>query len=499
MFRRFLLSAAAFVALVTQADAGLTISGQPTHSVTCSAGVCTATAKRATLNADDLVVMLQSGDVTIQPGARAKDIELKSIVSWATSSRLILDSYRGITIGREIEVDGPSGAGVTLTTNDGGSGGSLLFAPHGKIDFALTSDSLVINGASYQIASGISGIALAFFEDSSGHVALGGDIDNFGGGSDEDSPIQEPFTGTFTGLGHTISHLKIDATGFPGKAIGLFDTTSGTISDLHLTGIHVRAGAEGPVGGLEGVCAGPIVNVDVSGRVSGGKGSQVGGLCGASDAPITGSFTSGNVNGSGRDKNSYVGGLVGDHQGGAILNCHSTATVKGARGWIAGGLVGHSQDAVSASYATGKVTVDVNGFAGGLIGSNTGAVQNSYATGFATGGVASTVGGLIGLNNASVSESYSSGAVASGSGNAVGGFIGTDNGSADLTDTYFDFDIDTSGQSHGVGNNTGYPGITGLSTAQFQAGLPTGFDPAVWAENSGINGGLPYLIANPPQ
>ena len=86
--------------------------------------------------------------------------------------------------------------------------------------------------------------------------------------------------------------------------------------------------------------------------------------------------------------------------------------------------------------------------------------------------------------------------MASGSGNAVGGFIGNDSGAMDLTDTYWD--ITTSGQSHGVGNDTNYPGVTGLTTEQFQAGLPAGFDSTIWAEDPNINGGLPYLLAAPP-
>jgi len=47
----------------------------------------------------------------------------------------------------------------------------------------------------------------------------------------------------------------------------------------------------------------------------------------------------------------------------------------------------------------------------------------------------------------------------------------------------------------GIGKSTG---ITGLTTQQLQSGLPTGFDPKIWAENPNINNGLPYLIANPP-
>jgi hypothetical protein len=52
--------------------------------------------------------------------------------------------------------------------------------------------------------------------------------------------------------------------------------------------------------------------------------------------------------------------------------------------------------------------------------------------------------------------------------------------------------------SQGAGNVSNQPHITGLTTAQFQAGLPTGFDPTTWGEDPSINGGLPYLLALPP-
>ena len=41
--------------------------------------------------------------------------------------------------------------------------------------------------------------------------------------------------------------------------------------------------------------------------------------------------------------------------------------------------------------------------------------------------------------------------------------------------------------------------IKGLKTETFQSGLPDGFDPAIWGQNKNINGGYPYLIANPPK
>jgi hypothetical protein len=64
------------------------------------------------------------------------------------------------------------------------------------------------------------------------------------------------------------------------------------------------------------------------------------------------------------------------------------------------------------------------------------------------------------------------------------------------------WDTTTSGITNpdqGAGNVDDDPGLSALTTQQLQAGLPAGFDPAIWAENPKINNGLPYLMANPPQ
>jgi hypothetical protein len=109
-------------------------------------------------------------------------------------------------------------------------------------------------------------------------------------------------------------------------------------------------------------------------------------------------------------------------------------------------------------------------------------------------------GGLIGTTNtSSISSSYSTGAFTGGNGSNLGGLVGAASNGA-LTDDYWD--ITTSGitnLSQGVGNIPNDPGITGETTAQLQAALPSGFDPTIWAENPSINNGLPYLINNPPQ
>jgi hypothetical protein len=77
----------------------------------------------------------------------------------------------------------------------------------------------------------------------------------------------------------------------------------------------------------------------------------------------------------------------------------------------------------------------------------------------------------------------------------VGGFAGANSRTQVLSDNYWD--TTTSGTTQGVGKG-GTKNITGLTTEQLQSGLPSGFDPKVWAEDSSINNGLPYLINNPP-
>ena len=60
------------------------------------------------------------------------------------------------------------------------------------------------------------------------------------------------------------------------------------------------------------------------------------------------------------------------------------------------------------------------------------------------------------------------------------------------------WDTSTSANAISLGNPSDTVVATGLSATQFQAALPQGFNKAIWKENATINGGLPYLVANPP-
>lgn len=488
---------AALAAATLPAHATLRISNQPTNNVSCNAGTCAATAKSANLNTADLQTLLAAGNVSVVSTSRAKNIEVRSALAWSSTHRLTLDAYSSIAIGAAVSVNGTSG--LTLTTDDGDTDGGVTFSSKGSISFLDTGSSFVWNGSPCTLVADIATLAADVLTNNSGCYALARSYDAGPDGTYRAAPVGSEFLGKFWGLGNTIRNLKIKDKQNE-SSVGLFAFAEGPLSDVHLVHADVTGGRNALVGALAGNLV-EVQNVDVSGHVSGGPGSSVGGIAGYGGF-IFNSHSSATVVGNGDTTPgaNYAGGLAGKSAG--IDDSFSSAKVSGGAGWYIGGLAGQIDTGVERSYATGTVITGDNGVSGGLVGQQTAGqfstgISNSYATGFAGGGVSSTVGGFIGLNDAAVRDCYSTGAVASGSGNAVGGFIGVDQGPNDLTDTYFD--TETSGQSHGVGNNTNYPGVTGLTTAQFQAGLPTGFDSSVWSESATVNDGFPYLLTLPPR
>jgi hypothetical protein len=496
------------------AQAALVISSNATKNVACSAGVCTATAKFAVMNAGDLTSMLASSDVTLVSGSEAKDIESKVAFSWASAHRLTLDAYRSIAFDKLVTVAG-TGA-LTLTTNDGGAGGTLSFAPAGRVVFWDLSSSLVINGSSYALVGDIATLAADIASNPSGRYALANNYDATPDGTYTTSPIGLLY-GTFEGLGNKIFKLTIIiAHKNQSVNLGFFSGlgTNSVVENLSLTSVKIVNGAERWNGILTPVNGGLIARVHVGGRVVTGFASITGGLVGSNSGTILSSDSVGFV----QSKNaSMLGGLVGIQWSGQISGSHSTAdvselTVPGS-GFLdqtyIGGLVGRLRGSLDQSWASGTVQVGSrNGsapFVGGLVGyldpyvDAPGSVSRCYATGAVTGGDGTFVGGLVGVKNGPLEDSYSTGAVVGGAGGGVGGLLGADEGQANADDYW---DLDTSGvsdPSQGAGSPANDPGITGLTDAQLKSGLPAGFDPAIWAQSPAINGGYPYLIANPPQ
>ena len=247
----------------------------------------------------------------------------------------------------------------------------------------------------------------------------------------------------------------VDGAAWVGGLVGL--SYSGSIDSSYATGNVVGTGDR--IGGLAGYVTDTTINAShAAGSVTGA--SSVGGLVGYTlSADISGSYATGDVTGT----VSGAGGLVGENSASSSVDTsYASGSVSGVDD--IGGLVGlNSNGPIATSYATGDVTASgVN--AGGLVGLNKDSVSKAYATGSVTG--TSGVGGLIGRNEpfGSLNYTYASGAVSGTS--DVGGLVGYNSSHNGLYKSYFD--IDTTGQTVGLGTDTiGYATtITGLTTAE---------------------------------
>jgi len=465
------LAGASALFIAAPAQAAVFVSKQPTSNMSCAAGVCTPTAATAVLNVSQLETLLASGNVTLSSGgAEASDIKVDASLTWASASTLTLDAYQSLTIDNPIAVSGAGG--ITILTNDGGTGGALSFQGKGSIGFLGLTNALSINGATYKLENTIAGMASDIAATSWGNFALAAPYNAKNDSVYTASPIPTTFSGNFEGLGNAISHVRVhdkadDFVGF----FAFID--AGRVNDLRILDANVVAV----------------------------KGSEVGILTGNLEGAVSGIITSGTVQAA----NGEVGGVTGGACGQNISASQSSATVNITTSGMAGGLVGYecAGGAIQTSFATGAVTT-ASGWAGGLVGSiGQGSITNSYATGNATTNngsccqPAGSAGGLLGYGfESSVQDSYSTGTATGGSGAYAGGLIGIIYDGGSFSSNYWD--ISTSANTISLGNPSGTVVATGLSATQFQASPPHGFSKSLWRESPSINGGLPYLVANPP-
>ena len=450
------------------AHAAVTISSGATQNMNCVAGVCTPTAANAVLNVNDLTTMLGSGNTAVNTGSGSLAQQVDDIIvavgfNWTSASSLTLDAYRSVTVNQAV-ADNGSGA-VSLVTNDGGSGGALSFGPTGNLSFLGTTNSLVINGTSYTLENTLTALAAAIASNPAGAYALANGYNASHDGTYSQSPVPTTFTGTFEGLGNTVSNITLNNAGKKNNVGGMFAEIgpNGTVNDISLTGLDMNADRSRSAGGLVGADSqGFLSGIRVSGKIKGG------GLTG-------------------------VGGLVGSNDG-TLNNSSATVTVQSGKS-CAGGLVSANYFMITNSFATGAVTSGAVAAAGGLVCANLFEITNSYATGSVKSGTGSNVGGMVGGNDGEITTSYSTGRVSAPPKSTVGGFVGLNDVNTGITGSYWD--TKTSGTDVGIGSGS-TSGATGLTTKQFKAGLPSGFDPTVWAQSPSINKGFPYLIANPP-
>ncbi len=500
------------------ARADVEINSKPTANMSCDSGVCTATAQKAVLNVADLANMLASGDVAVKTGSLAKDIVIDQPLQWTSTSRLTLDAQRSIVVKKAVTVAGT--AGLTLSTNDGGSGGDLLFENKGSVTFWDTGSSLVINGQSYTLVQDIATLAADIAADPSGFYALANSYDarrdHF-----RKVPIPTSFSGILEGLGQTIAHLTIRHStkckiekGSGLLCEGFFASISadGTVRDIKLRRATVYSSDADYAGALVGQNYGTIQHLFVDGTVQ-GTAADMGGLVGDNGGRIVGASSGATVIGS---ASGGVGGLVGGTGGNFGVVALSSADGPVSGGSATGGLVGsgsnidqsYARGPVSGNhavggltgvgsqidqcYATGTVTGGDDTWVGGLIGAGD-HISNSYATGQVQAGHKSSIGGLVGYGD-TINDSYSTGAATSKGRSRIGGFVGKNIGHQSAEDYW---DLDTSEISVGCGKGD-CSGVTGLTTQEFQSGLPSGFPLKIWGQDVSINGGFPYLLAIPP-
>ncbi|MFN4128098.1 beta strand repeat-containing protein [Pannonibacter indicus] len=347
---------------------------------------------------------LASGNVEISTtaaGADAGDITVSSGIDWSANV-LTLRADRNIAINATL--NGTSTAGLALHYGQGAvaAGNTAAYTVSAPVNLASTGSfetKLGSDGAvnSYTILTSLgaegstTGTDLQGINGNlAGRYVLGSDIDasatsgwNSGAGFTPLGNFTTAFSGSFEGLGHTVSGLYIDRPST--QAVGLFGVTAGaSLSNSGVTG-SVAGGSS--VGGAVGWAANSTLSGLWSSATVAGSTGATGGLVGTMfQTTLTRSFASGDVSGGavlGGGVLGAFGGLVGFLNSGTISQSYATGNASTSRFQV-GGLVGatSANGVIINSYATGNVS-GTDG--GALVGNNGGTISYSYATGSVSG------------------------------------------------------------------------------------------------------------------
>jgi len=417
-------------------------------------------------------------------GADAGNIDVNASINWAANT-LTLRADNAITVNAELTSTGTTaGDGLVLqyaqTTGTGDytinapvnlAAGSLFQTQYasdaaktytvitslGAADSTTATDLQGINGnrsGNYVLGASIDASSTSGWNAGAGFAPIGGNNDYYA-----------RYTGTFDGLGHTISNLTINRKRPSTRYVGLFGAvgSNGVIKNVGLLGGSVTG--DGYVGGLVGGnFSGTLANAYATGSVVGAY--SVGGLVGSNhEGTLTNAYATGSVAGI-----YDVGGLVGDSYYGTFANAYATGSVAG--NYTVGGLVGRNgYSTLTNAYATGSVAGYY--FVGGLVGVNyEGTLANAYATGSVTGD--GTVGGLVGINYyGTLTNAYATGSVTGSS--RVGGLVG---------DSYYG----TFANAYATGSVTGDFEVGGLVGVNYLATFTNAYATGSVAGNYSVGG-----------
>lgn len=243
-------------------------------------------------------------------------------------------------------------AGLAQNVNSGENGRSWEY-------FKLTSD-IIINDNGEQLNNSIVG--------KNAWIPIGN--------------LNNSFSGTFDGDGHTVSGIYINNNNdYQGLFGYIYD---GTVKNLGVEKSYINGGKY--VGGVVGYAYYSDITVCYNtGNISGS--SYIGGIVGYaynSNTDIIECYSTGNINGT-----SYIGGISGDS--GTIVNSYNTGNISGTM--YIGGINGY-YGTVTNSYNVADIsgTSSVGGISGGY-----GTLTNCYNIGSITG-TSSSGGGISGSN-----------------------------------------------------------------------------------------------------
>lgn len=285
--------------------------------------------------------------------AGAGDIWIAAPLAWNSSATLTLSSFNSIDVNAPITVAG-AGSLVLVTNNNAGGAstgnGVVNFVGGANVAYTGAGGGLTINGVAFTLVSDLTTLAADILGSPSGNFALANSIDA-SGTPFAHAAVGTAFTGTFEGLGNTISNLTISSSD---ANVGLFAQigAGGAVRDLGLPGGSVTATASGAynAGMLVGSNSGTLFNV----------------------------YTTGTVTGSASGNNGNVGGLVGiNTAAGNISIAYATGAATSAGADNVGGLAGSNTGTIGNAYATGAVGTGANGNAGGLVGVNATSARRS--------------------------------------------------------------------------------------------------------------------------
>ncbi len=191
------------------------------------------------------------------------------------------------------------------------------------------------------------------------------------------------FNGTFDGDNHIISNLTLTSSDY--SYLGLFGQIgTGTVKDLELKDVSITNTQAWPdgTGGLTGLnTEGTISNCWVTGNSTITGGASVGGIAGEHDGGSIAQCSNNASIAANEDSSYYVGGIAGGYWGGNITDCYNTGSVTGVDGAETGGIVGEAwpwpDDFIRNCYNTG--TVSTGSSVGGIAGYwGDGILENTY-------------------------------------------------------------------------------------------------------------------------